>query len=428
MDALTVGSTAAESAALVRPPIRLALLLDGLAQPAWIAEVLDRVAAERTVTLVGIGTRAESSVAPVQPSSLAYSAYRSLDVRRYGRPGDLTRLVDLVPHLGDLRTVDIPGHVVVDHWAPDAIGTERLRALGADVVWYLGTAPIVEPMPVVARLGIWTLDPVHGADGARAVSNGATTTVTTLRRVRDSGVEGETIAVARTSTKSVSVAMNQAEHVRHVAAMFEGAIGRAYRGSPAGVAPSDPVAEEPEAKVVLGAGSVARIAARIATHLVSSKWREARTTRQWLLAYHFADAAPTRATPAAGVPVTDPHLFTELAPPSDRYWADPFPIAWEGRHYLFYEETPRWRPRRTSLRRRTRPESRLNPSARYLAAAVSPVVPVGVPLGRCVVHDARNLDRTHGPVVPRRALPGRVDLRREPAQWSAVRRSRHRAR
>src|SRR5205814_1175218 len=32
--------------------------------------------------------------------------------------------------------------------------------------------------------------------------------------------------------------------------------------------------------------------------------------------------------------------FVKLIPPKDRFWADPFPIKVEGRHYLFFEELP----------------------------------------------------------------------------------------
>jgi hypothetical protein len=34
------------------------------------------------------------------------------------------------------------------------------------------------------------------------------------------------------------------------------------------------------------------------------------------------------------------YRFTELVPPKDRIWADPFPVVQDGRHYLFFEEKP----------------------------------------------------------------------------------------
>jgi hypothetical protein len=33
-----------------------------------------------------------------------------------------------------------------------------------------------------------------------------------------------------------------------------------------------------------------------------------------------------------------PHRFRRLVPPADRFWADPFPVTVDGRHYIFFEE------------------------------------------------------------------------------------------
>jgi hypothetical protein len=34
------------------------------------------------------------------------------------------------------------------------------------------------------------------------------------------------------------------------------------------------------------------------------------------------------------------HHFKEILPPSDRFWADPFPVATGGGHLIFFEELP----------------------------------------------------------------------------------------
>jgi hypothetical protein len=39
------------------------------------------------------------------------------------------------------------------------------------------------------------------------------------------------------------------------------------------------------------------------------------------------------------------YRYRELRPPRDRFWADPFPVEREGRHWLFYEEQPLDAPR-----------------------------------------------------------------------------------
>jgi hypothetical protein len=50
------------------------------------------------------------------------------------------------------------------------------------------------------------------------------------------------------------------------------------------------------------------------------------TRLQWRLAVSF------------GAPDFDPPAMREIAPPSDRFWADPFPVAHAGRFWIFFEE------------------------------------------------------------------------------------------
>ena len=50
-------------------------------------------------------------------------------------------------------------------------------------------------------------------------------------------------------------------------------------------------------------------------------------TRPWILLFHFGDTM-----------ATSMRSFHKLIPPRDRYWADPFVIERDGRHYVFFEE------------------------------------------------------------------------------------------
>ena len=51
-------------------------------------------------------------------------------------------------------------------------------------------------------------------------------------------------------------------------------------------------------------------------------------TDQWFLIYKFGN----------GEPATTMRQFKYLMPPKDRFWADPFVVEKEGRHYVFFEE------------------------------------------------------------------------------------------
>jgi hypothetical protein len=61
-----------------------------------------------------------------------------------------------------------------------------------------------------------------------------------------------------------------------------------------------------------------------------ARFRKRRSREQWFLAYQFGPAGSPPSEPGAG--------FQQLVPPRDRFWADPFPLATEGHHFLFFEE------------------------------------------------------------------------------------------
>ena len=66
--------------------VRLALLADGLTQPAWVAQVLDAVLADGAAVLVGVAVLTADVAAPRPDTSSAQEAYLRLDARRYARP------------------------------------------------------------------------------------------------------------------------------------------------------------------------------------------------------------------------------------------------------------------------------------------------------------------------------------------------------
>jgi hypothetical protein len=70
---------------------------------------------------------------------------------------------------------------------------------------------------------------------------------------------------------------------------------------------------------------VSRIGARIARRALQRLFY----VDQWFLAYAFGG---TRSEPL------DLNHFVRIMPPKDRIWADPFPLARNGRYYIFFEE------------------------------------------------------------------------------------------
>lgn len=322
-------------------PIRLAVLVDTLQQPAWLADVLCRGVREGSIELVGAGVLGgASAAAPGRARSLAEKVYLSLDARRYGRADDPARPVGPETWLHDVAPVQLDGAALEPlDLAGMAEGGEYDR-WNADVVWYLGARPLVDPVADLAPMGVWTLDPPAGAVGARAMLDGQVTTETTLRRHATAGAAGVLLARVRTSTQRISATVNRAEHLSHVTVAALGWLRRASRLGPAAVHEAArlagvpaPVKDNP-----LSATGAVQLAARTVGRLIRPRLPSRAPGAQWQLAYHFGDGPAAMGAAELAPPSTDFGAFTEIVSPADRYWADPFPVEHGGRHYVFFEE------------------------------------------------------------------------------------------
>jgi hypothetical protein len=67
--------------------------------------------------------------------------------------------------------------------------------------------------------------------------------------------------------------------------------------------------------------AVARGCTRLVGRYVADKWRDARHREQWALAYRLGNGR-----------------LETLLPPTDRFWADPFPVRVGSEYYVFHEE------------------------------------------------------------------------------------------
>lgn len=322
-------------------PLRLALLVDGLGQPAWVAQVLAAAVVEHSVSVVGVGVLRGLAAADDR-GARAEDAYLRLDAGRYARVGDPSQPVDLADVCDAVAAVDVGAAVDASSGRVrlDAAGAEVLRAMDAEVVWYLGGRPLEEPVPVLAGWGVWALDPAGGARGVRAVLRGEPATATALRRVTDAQGPGGVLVRVRSRTQRISVTVNQAEHARHLATCITGVFRRTSRSGPPNAVPEPPVGTRAERP--LAWTEVAEMAARTSARLVRAKLAPPGAPR-WFIAYHFDDSSPAgtgedSGAPSSAAPSTDPRRFEELVPPADRYWADPFPVEDDGRYLLFYEE------------------------------------------------------------------------------------------
>jgi hypothetical protein len=215
---------------------------------------------------------------------------------------------------------------------------DRIRAYALDVVVCLGPEPNGNRVPRLARYGAWAYcfddagTPGGEPTGVRTVLGGCPATVASLN-VLAAKPGGAERAIYRATLKAHRLsARRHADHVGRVSSTF---VSRALRrlgqeGAPAagaGLAGNRPGAR---ANGIPGDGEMARLIARFGVRLAAEGLRRTLHRDQWILAYSTRDAWDG--------PRPNLSALRLLVPPSDRFWADPFPVIWGGKRYLFFEE------------------------------------------------------------------------------------------
>ncbi len=333
-----------------RPRLRVALLLGDCIAPAWVQQVVSdlRASGDAEIVLVAL----DASLPPERQRgidriwrrrrTLAYQLYARLDDALYGRPDDafaprpLAALLEGVPVLRVL-----PERTDVSDLLDDA-DVERIRAFGLDVVLCLGFRRLRGRVLGVARHGVLSL--VHG-DGAASretpagfweVADAEPATAVAVVRLREPGEGDSLLRSALLLTDPRSPRCNRSEAAWKGAALFGWALrdlrargaAQASRGLRDRAAPAPHRAGPPSNREMLLA------AFRIGGRALRDRLLRLVSFEQWALAFSLEEAGPGEV-----------ERFTELLPPKDRLWADPFPFEHEGRLYVFLEECRRGSPR-----------------------------------------------------------------------------------
>ncbi|HZZ90989.1 MAG TPA: hypothetical protein VFE23_00400 [Usitatibacter sp.] len=310
-----------------RAKLRIGVFADRALQPRWIVEALARVAACEYAEIVAIVTeqnRGRSRNSPDETPAWLLRAYTRLDRRLFGggtdwlAPSDVRRLVP----------------------APRRFEVERagaaMRESSLDVAFVLGDVD-EEALDGVARFGTWRYcfgdeqDCNESLAGVRELLENRPTIASAIRIRRGAGQEDRIAHPSWSRAVAFSLARGHdgvfpksaqfvARSLRDLhaqgAAWFENAT------EPAAQARADRSARGPSlVRDLLRVGG--RVAQRTVEHLT--------TVGQWTLAYRFVNDEPWTGSLEG---------FVRLAPPKDRFWADPFPLEHHGRHYIYFEELP----------------------------------------------------------------------------------------
>lgn len=309
-----------------RAKLRVVLLADWRAQPRWIAESFAQIAGSTFAEVVLIAELG----APTPSSPWLWRAYRRLDDRAFGRRRDASDPLDLTRCLPACPFVSVDG----DRAQREAL-LEELNSLRIDVVFTLGVE--VPGGERLARYGAWRY--TFGSDGRdaepfaglRDVAAGDALTASGLRARLPGGEErvlheswSRTFLVSPARTRD-NLLPKTAQFAARALKALQGA-GDAWLASHAQAAvDASPVALRAGPGPLEALGHVARQAVRVSLRAL----QKLLYVDQWFLGYTLGAAQDWTG---------DLRGFVRLLPPRDRFWADPFALQRDGRHYIFFEE------------------------------------------------------------------------------------------
>jgi len=244
--------------------------------------------------------------------SLLYKLYQRLDRIFFRAPATALELVGIDDLVGSCPIL------LADE-------SEKIKALNLDVLINFGPTAFNSKLATFAKHGVWfyafeandnSRKNMHGFD---ALMNREPITVSSLRSLKGDGTERIIYQSVSPTLSRFSVRLNDNESYLKSAAFIARSLVDLYEGHNA-VAMNvshrtGRLLERPTN------AAMALMLLKLSGRAVSRALTKVSSFEQWVLAYRFNNTE-----------------FKYLIPPSDRFWADPFPVRMEGRYYVFFEE------------------------------------------------------------------------------------------
>lgn len=298
--------------------VHVAILIDGWHQPGWVSELAHALLRTGLCNVTWLLPEAVASGLQPGADGLLWGAYHALD-RRWLSPDARRALTasDLRLLHPDLKQVDVGG----------------LDEL--DVILHCGLARPNTQLLAAPRLGVWHLEvsgvPMAGNSlpGAMDVMSRAPFTCFALKRLAALPSNDRTLLQSCTRTNHYSVARSAYNVARKARELPVRALMHVAHGIPLDDAGETGGVGLERIQTDAMAGHAPFRAVSMLGRLAQRAFQKVSRIDQWFLAYRFA-----------GCDESFPHArdMVPLLPPKDRFWADPFPFARDGRHYVFFEE------------------------------------------------------------------------------------------
>ncbi|HKV33903.1 MAG TPA: hypothetical protein VJP89_06275 [Pyrinomonadaceae bacterium] len=327
-------------------PLRAGLLVDSLTQPRWVSNIIKDITSSSIAEICLIVKN--EAIALDRPSGrlqaywrnrsyLLYALYERLDARRPLNYTDAFEDVDVQELLGDTPVISVtPLMKKFSDWFPeDAI--ETIRGYDLDVALSFGFRILRGEALRIAKHGVWSyhhgdnLVNRGGPPGFWEVMDASPISGSVLQVLSEDLDNGEVLdrTWLRTSDR-FSVRLSRNNLYWRSSSFVMRKLGELYeQGSAAREQKSFRPYYNRLHKMPTNAELLPKLA-RLTWTYAANKLRYAFYYDQWTLAYRF------RTSP------TDPnnsfYRFNHLTPPKDKFWADPFPVKFEDKYFVFFEE------------------------------------------------------------------------------------------
>lgn len=325
-----------------RAKLRVGVFADAALQPRWIVEALAKVASSDFADLVAVATdnrgqtpssNTANAVPPMGKRGLTpvLSFYTRVDRALFGQGRDGSEKQDLEMLVPPARRMG-------------SVECEKVRELGLDVAFALGDVEDAR-LDGLARFGVWRhcfgedQDTREARAGVREVLAGAPVVASGIR-IHRVGQPDRIACPSWSRTFPFSLARSREGLLAKTSEFIARTLRDLHAAGPAwleqGTVPARDVAQEGDRGGVAALRDLSRVGLRVARRTVERYT----TVGQWMLAFRFGELGPglRRDDGLRGGDALDGYF--RLQPPKDRFWADPFPISKDGRHWIFFEELP----------------------------------------------------------------------------------------
>ena len=324
-----------------RKPLRIALLIDSLKVPAWVARIVGEVQAGdyAEITAVIVNKASENKARNSAISGLLFRVFHLLDRLAFRAPNNPFRRIDLAADVSAAETFSVAPQTSETGCQLSAVDLARVRRLDLDVLLCFGFRTLRGGILDAARYGVWSYR--HGQDQAHRGAHGLFWDMYDRRTV--SGIVLQIDGPRPRGRQVIYQSFGKVIHwsySRNACGHYDKSVNFAPRRLKLLAEEGFPAIErlsensEPPAR---GRGhlptnrEMLRFLPRHAALLARVAHRRLFRREKWCLG---VNAGPCLAGLA---PAAEAKVKIHRAPPG-RFWADPFPVVVGGQVWVFFED------------------------------------------------------------------------------------------